>query len=211
MAREIFIINIFAFFLCVGQLQAQSFWHTLESEIGFCEVDSISVANQQYYQLLDTIEHYWDECEIDRNPCYAVIYFSDTNRVKVVVQQLVEIWSLVIKCYQNKIYGGFCYQNHPYFVLMADSSLINHDALQKSTTTFTPPLFSSQIYDSLTLNRNFLIREENKEPIFTYPPTPFDFEGEEEKFDNLELELIFDEHNIICMELESCKTKFRKE
>ena len=99
MAREIFIINIFAFFLCIGQLHAQSFWHTLESEFGLCEVDSISIANQQYYQLLDTIEHYWDECEIDRNPCYAVIYVSDTNRVKVVVQQLVEIWSLVIKCY----------------------------------------------------------------------------------------------------------------
>lgn len=211
MAREIFIINIFAFFLCIGQLHAQSFWHTLESEFGLCEVDSISIANQQYYQLLDTIEHYWDECEIDRNPCYAVIYVSDTNRVKVVVQQLVEIWSLVIKCYQNKVYGAFCYRNHTYFVLTADSLLIDQNALQRTTTTFTPPLFSSQIYDSLTLNSNFLMREENKEQSFTYPPTPFDFEGKEERYDDLELELVFDEQNIICMELESCKMKSRKE
>lgn len=141
MAKEIFIINLFACFLCVGQLQAQSFWNTLENEIGLCEVDSICVTNQQYYQLLDTIEHYWNECEIDKNPCYAVILFPDINRVKVVIRQLVEVWALVIKCYQNKIYGAFCYQNHPYFVLTDDSSSIDQDALQKSTVIFALQYF----------------------------------------------------------------------
>lgn len=211
MARKIFIINIFAFIFSVGYLQAQSFWRTLENEIGLCEVDSINIANQQYYQLLDTIEHYWDKCEIDGNPCYAIIYFSDTNRIEVVVKQLVEIWSLVIRCYQKKIYGAFCYHNHYYFVLKADSSLIDKDALLKSpTTTFSPPFFSSQIYDSLTLNSNFLVREENKEQSFIYPPTPFDFEWKEEKYDNIKLELILNEDNITCMELESCILKLRK-
>ncbi|MCR4681688.1 MAG: hypothetical protein K5636_08795, partial [Bacteroidales bacterium] len=60
-------------------------------------------------------------------------------------------------------------------------------------------------------NSNFLMREKNKEQSFTYPPTPFDFEGKEERYDDLELELVFDEQNIICMELESCKMKSRKE
>lgn len=210
MARETFYISIFSFLLYVGPLQAQSFWHSLENEIGLCKVDSLIVTNHQYYQMLDTIEHYWAECEIDRNLCYAVICFSDTNYFKVSVQQLAEIGSLVIKCYQNKINGAFWYRNHPYFVLTADSSLIGQNALQKSITTFTPPFFLSEIYDSLSLNSKFLIREEGTESGFTYPPTPFDQERGKEKYDNLELELILTGDKVVCRELESCLKRIER-
>lgn len=204
MARVTFIISVFTFLLCIGKSQAQSFWRLLENENGLCEVDSLVVVNKQYYSLLDTIEQYWTECEFDKNPCYAVIYFSDTNCFRVSVQQMVEIWSLVIKCYQKKIYGAFYYQNHPYFVLAADTSLIAQNFLQKSTKTFTPVFFSTQTYDSLTLTSNYLIRKEKIEPGFIYPPTPFDHEWEEDQYDKLELELIIAENNIICIELDGC-------
>lgn len=203
MGKETFIVSILVLMLCLQSLQAQFSWQSIERELGLCEVDSLIISNPQYYSLLDTIEHHWSECEIDKKPCYAVIQFVDTNRLLVSVKQLVEIWGLATKCYLNMIYGAFYYQSHPYFFLSANKPLIDQDAIEKSTT-FIPPFFSSQIYDSLRFVSDFLVRKENKEEFLSYPPSPFDHEWDGERYDDLELELILTDDKIVCRELEGC-------
>lgn len=204
MAKEIFIINLCALFLCLGKLQAQ-YWNSLEYDRGVCSVDSLVIVNPQYQSLLDTIEHHWYMCEISEYPCYAMIEFADTNHLKVNVKQVIEVSPLVMACYMNKIYGVICYGKLQYFFVAPFEYLIDKVSLQKTSSIFTPSYFSAQTYIDLITQRVFLTRKLDQKSLFTYPISPFDFEERAEDFyDNFRLDIHFLENDIICKKSESC-------
>lgn len=204
MAKEIFIINLCALFLCSGQLQAQ-YWNSLEHDKGVCSVDSLVIINPQYQSLLDTIDYYWSMCEISKYPCYAMIEFADTNHLKVHVKQVVEVSPLVVACYMNKIYGIICYGKLQYFFVAPFDYLIDKESFQKTASTFTPSYFSTQTYIDLITQNEFLFQKLDKKSLSTHTVSPFDFEERiEEVYDNLRLDIYFLENDIICKELERC-------
>ena len=204
MAKEIFIISLWALFLCSGQLQAQ-YWYFLEHEKGVCSVDSLVIVNPKYQALLDTIEHYWSMCEISEHPCYAMIEFADTNHLKVHVKQVIEVTPLVLDCYMNNIYGIICYGKQYYFIYAPFESLIDKESFQKTASTFAPSYFLTQTYLDLIRQSVFLTQKLDQKSLFTVPVSPFDFEEmTKEIYDNLRLDIFFIGNDIICKESESC-------
>ena len=204
MLKRIFIINICALFLCIGQLKAQD-WYYLEQEQGVCCVDSLIITDSRYFSMLDTIEHYWSECDFNKNPSVAIVsYTSKKNRFLINVFQMVEIYPLVISCYMNKIYGYVYYNNHPYFFTFFQESVVDKNALLKSGSTCIPSFFSAQTYRDITSKTDFLVKNVNQERKLSYPFNPFDEEWKKEEFDKLRLEIELSEEGVVCLEIEGC-------
>lgn len=202
MGKEIFIISLFAFLLGTGELFAQE-WCFFEQKEGVCSVDSLVIANPQYYSLFDTIEHHWSMCEISEFPCYVMVEFVDKRHLKVYVNQEIAVFPLVVSCYMNRIYGMICYGKLQYFFTAPFEYMIDKEAFQKTTSMFTPSYFSTQTYRDLVANNAFITKKIDRKTPFTIPS--FDFEDNtEEVYDKLRLEIFFLENDIVCKKLESC-------